>query len=220
MTRARLAVLAGLAGAFLATPSPASPQALPSAADLAARVQARYASVRDFTADFTVTQTGGIAMKGVGTDRGTVAIKKPGRMRWVFQTGSHQQMISDGATIYSYFPDDKYVQPTPMPRDDRASSGLLLLSGRGDITRDFVPTLPSRQPEGEWRLTLTPKTHQDEFDTLTLAVDRTTLQLRGFEVADGQGGVQTFRFSNLRENQGLKDALFEFKMPKGVVIRN
>ena len=50
-------------------------------------------------------------------------------------------------------------------------------------------------------------------------VDAKTLALRGLTSTDAQDGVSTFTFSNLRENVGLSDNQFDFKMPKGVEIK-
>ena len=70
-------------------------QSTSSAAALATRVQARYATVRDFTADFTLRQRSGLLPRE-SEDRGKVAIKKPDRMRWTFATGSQSQVVADG----------------------------------------------------------------------------------------------------------------------------
>lgn len=190
----------------------------PTAVDLAAKIQAHYATVRDFTADFTLEQTSALLPKP-SNDKGTVQVKKPGRMRWTFTTGDKNEMVADGTRMYSYFPRDKYVLVTPMPKDDEASTALLFLTGRGDITRDFTATLPSPQPADEWQLLLTPRTKQADFATLTLQVDRRSLALRGLIVVDDQGGTQKFRFLNLRENRGLADQAFTFAIPRGVEIR-
>jgi chaperone LolA len=198
----------------------AAAQATPSADSLAARIQERYDTVRDFTADFTQRLSGGLVLAGkTAIDRGKVAIRKPGFMRWVLETGDRNETVSNGAQIYTYFPEDKYYRLQPLPRDDSAPSALLLLSGRGKITRDFNATLPPDQPQGQWRLVLTPKAKQSDFKTIALIVDRTTLQLRGLEVTDSQDAVQTFTFSNLKENQGIKDDVFQIKIPKGVAQR-
>ena len=203
-----MTALAG-AGASAQTPAPA---------DIAAKIQAHYSTVRDFTADFTLEQTSGLLPKA-SSDRGTVQVKKPGRMRWVFSTSDKNEMVADGVRVYSYFPKDKYVLMSPMPREDQASTALLFLTGRGDITRDFTPALPTSQPAGEWHLQLTPKTKQADFTQLTLQVDRQSLALRGLIVNDGQGGTQKFRFLNLRENRGIPDQAFVFTIPRGVEIR-
>src|SRR5690606_2146446 len=98
-----------------------------------------------FTADFTQRQTSALLPKPV-IERGTVKIKKPGRMHWVYTTGDRNQTISDGTMIYFYFPRDRFVERRPLPREGEASTGLLLLTGRGDLTRDFLSSVPAEQP--------------------------------------------------------------------------
>jgi outer membrane lipoprotein carrier protein len=207
-------LLAGLA----VSPARLTAQAQPPAAELAARIQARYATVRDFTADFTLIQTSALVARHA-QDRGRVSIKKPGKMRWVFLSGNKSEVIADGSQIYSYFPDDKLVRVVPQPTGDGASSPLLLLTGRGDLTRDFTPVAKTEVVEGVWRVTVTPKTPQPEFAELTLIVEPVTLKLRGMVLLDDQGAVKTFTFTNLRENQSVPDSTFVFTIPKGVEVR-
>lgn len=209
-------VVALLAAFILASPAPRA-QA-PSASDLAARVQARYDTIRDFSADFVQMQTNPLLPKPV-VERGEVKIKKPGRMRWVYTTGDRNQLVSDGTTIHAYFPRDRYVSPSPMPTGDDAATGLLFLAGRGSLTRDFTAALAADQIAGEWRLDLTPRNRNAEFERLMLEVDRTSLAFRGLIIVDAQGGTSAFRFTNLRENRGLADSEFAFTVPRGVEVR-
>ena len=170
----------------------------PSAADLAARVQAHYAQVRDFTASFTLTQSSALLPRPT-TERGSVKVKKPGRMRWLY-TADKKEFVADGSMLYSFFPRDKYVNVNPLPKGEDASTALLFLTGRGDLARDFTSTLDGDQPAGEWRLNLKPKAKQTDFTSLALEVERTTLALRGITVVDDQGGTSRFRFEGLKEN--------------------
>jgi outer membrane lipoprotein-sorting protein len=140
-------------------------------------------------------------------------------MRWTFTTGNKSEVVSNGTEIYSYFPQDKLVHVRPYPKADEAALALLFLAGRGDLVRDFVPALPATQPPGEWQVALTPKAKQADFVSLTLAVDPISLQWRGFVIVDEQGGTRTFRLSNLRENQTIRDEEFTFKIPRGVEVR-
>jgi outer membrane lipoprotein carrier protein len=208
-----------LALSIIVAASPLAAQAPESAPQLASRIQAHYSTVRDFTADFTLNQTSGL-LPQAKTERGTVKIKKPLRMWWNYTTSDKQQFISDGSRLYLYQPRDKVVTVTPLPADEEASTALLFLAGRGNLTRDFKATLPADQPAGEWRLVLEPAgTRKADFRTLTLEVDRQSLQLRGLVVVDEQGGTSKFRFTNMRENRGLTDQEFAFTIPKGVAIR-
>jgi len=193
-------------------------QAAPTAAALASRIQAHYTTVKDFTAGFALTQSGGLLLKEK-EERGDVKIKKPSRMRWTYAGSDRQEFVSDGTRLYAYFPEDKYVTMSALPKGNDVSTAVLFLAGRGDLTHDFVASVPDVQPPGEWRLLLKPKTPQADFKTLTLDVDRATLALRGFTVVDQNGGVSKFRFTNLRENRGLTDEAFVFTIPKGVELR-
>ena len=188
----------------------------PSAETLSTRVQARYATIRDFTADFTLTTTSGLSLGG-GSDRGKVIVKKPLRMRWTLATGSRHEVVSDGTRLFNYFPKDKVVNEISL--GDQTSTALLLLTGRGDLTRDFTSRMAADQPPGEWHLMLTPRTPQPDYREITLAVDRTTLRLMGLDIRDDQGTVRAFRFANLRENQGIADSVFAFTIPPGVEVQ-
>lgn len=189
----------------------------PTAADLASRIQAHYSQVRDFTATFTLSQSSGLLPRAT-VERGTVRIKKPGRMRWLY-TSDKKEFVADGTMLYSYFPRDKHVNVHALPKGNEASTALLFLTGRGDLSRDFTSTVPAAQPAGEWHLDLKPKAKETDFMSLALEVDRTTLALRGITVVDDQGGTSKFRFEGLRENVGLADREFEFKIPPGVEIK-
>jgi outer membrane lipoprotein carrier protein len=138
-------------------------------------------------------------------------------MRWTYATDQRQEMVVDGARFYMYFPRDRYV--TDVAITTQSSTGLLFLGGRADLARDFVPSLPPSQPAAEWRLILSPKTQPADFKTIAIDVDRKTFAFRGFVVTDEEGGVNTFRLTNVRENQGLPDSDFAFTPPKGVEVR-
>jgi outer membrane lipoprotein-sorting protein len=49
-------------------------------------------------------------------------------------------------------------------------------------------------------------------------VDPVSLAIRGLVTVDAQGGKSTFSFVNLKENVGLADKDFAFKIPRGVDV--
>lgn len=210
----RLAAVMAVAVALLPAQAP------PAAQDLARQVQAHYGTVRDFTADFTQVYRAGVGRQTV-QENGKVRIKKPGRMWWDYKSNDKAQVVADGSQLYSYLPGDRKVYVTPLPKPDEASSAMLFLTGRGDLLRDFTASIGSDQPDGVWRLDLAPKTPQADFTTLTLVVNRTTFALQGLVTTDQSKGVQTYTFTNLKENVGLADRDFEFsfnKLPKDVEV--
>jgi outer membrane lipoprotein-sorting protein len=67
-------------------------------------------------------------------------------------------------------------------------------------------------------LRLDPKLPERDYDWLQIVVDRRTLQIRTLSAADSQGGRSTFQFSNFKENVGLPDKTFAFKIPRGADV--
>lgn len=205
-----------LAACLLALlPRPAGAQA---PGDVLARaVQAHYAQVKDFTASFEQAYVGG-ALKRRTVEKGTVAIRKPGRMRWDYESPEKKLFVADGTRMYFYVPADRQVRVSPMPEAGRVPTPILFLAGRGDLLRDFTVEEASAPAAGTRALTLRPVRKEPEYETLTLVVDATTFVMRQLVIVDGQGGTSTFSFTNLRENVGVADSRFSFSMPKGVDV--
>jgi outer membrane lipoprotein carrier protein len=211
-------VLSALALIPIASPRALLGQAATDATALAARIQARQATIHDFTANFSETVSSPL-LPSTSKDEGEIKIKKPGRLRMTYRTGDRNVYVADGKMLYSHFVPDGYVTQSPLPNPDQAPTWLSFLSGRGDLARDFTARLAEPQPQGEWRLILTPRQPQADFASLTLDVDRQSLQLRGLAVLNTQRTTNTYRFSNMRENVGVPDQEFIFQVPRGVVIK-
>jgi outer membrane lipoprotein carrier protein len=191
-----------------------------TAADMAQALQRKYDAVRDFSADFVHTYEGGVLKRKL-TERGRVQVKKPGRMRWDYEAPEKKLFVSDGVRMYFYVPADKQVIVSPVPADAEAATPALFLAGKGRLATEFTPSfvdLPAGLPAGSRTLKLVPKSKQTDYDWLVLAVDPTTLAIRGLMTVDAQGGTSTFAFTNLKENVGLEDSEFTFKPPRGVEV--
>jgi outer membrane lipoprotein carrier protein len=198
---------------------PAARSPVPPAAELARALQKKYDAIHDFSADFVHTYEGGVLRKRA-TERGTVLIKKPGKMRWTYTAPEQKLFVSDGRKVYSYIPEDKQVIVSSVPAGDQATTPALFLAGKGDLSRDFTPRLTDvpGAPVRTYALKLTPKKSDLEYDSLTLVVDRDSLQIRMLVTSDAQGGRSSFAFTNLKENAGLPDKEFVFKIPRWVDV--
>src|SRR5687767_7811572 len=191
----------------------------PTADTVARDVQRKYNGVKDFSADFVHSYRGGV-LKQQATERGTLLVKKPGKMRWEYTAPEKKLFVSDGHKIYSYIPQDRQVIVGTMPRDEQAPRPALFLTGKGDITRDFNASfdkVAEAQP-GSVALKLTPKRREPEYESLTLVLEPKTLALQMLITVDAQGGRSAFTFSNLKENVGVADSQFVFKMPRNVDV--
>ena len=194
-----------------------SAQAKPTPEAIASALQDRYQKVRDFSGEFSQTYRGGV-LRTQTTEQGTVAVKKPGRMKWIFTKPDRKEFISDGAKIYFYMPEEKQVMVTQVPPDDQATTSALFLAGKGDIVRDFTPSFASTPVPGTIALKLTPRRNEPDYEYLVVIIDPATLQIRGLTTKDRQGGESTTTFVKLKENQGISDKEFLFRIPRGVDV--
>src|ERR1700681_3109770 len=212
--------IAALAVSLALQPAARGRAADMTAPELARALQDKYDAIRDFSADFVHVYQGGVLRKQI-TERGRVLIKKPGKMRWEYTAPEEKLFVSDGVKIYSYIPQDKQVIVSDVPSGDRLTTPVLFLAGKGNLTRDFNPSftdIPPGAAPGSRAIKLVPKTAQPDYDWLVVVVDAVTLGLRGLVYSDPQGGTSTFSFTNLKENAGLTDKDFDFKVPRGVDV--
>lgn len=220
LSPARTILLAAVAAATAATSS-AAPQTgqAPAPADLARMIQQKYSAVRDLSASFEHRYRGGVLRKEA-VERGTLQIKKPSRMRWVYESPERKIFVADGSRIYSYIPEDRQVIVAPVPPADEATTPALFLSGHGNLERDFAASFPevADPAPGTWSLKLVPHRREAEYDWLVVVVDRATYRLRRLITADAQGGESAFTFSDVRENVGIPDSVFRFTIPRGVDV--
>jgi outer membrane lipoprotein-sorting protein len=120
--------------------------------------------------------------------------------------------------MFMYFPGDRQVMKNAVPQQDEATSAVLFLMGKGDVTRDFSVKYADTSDDTAYVLRLDPRTRQTEYDWLQIAVDRSTLQIKSLTAGDAQGGRSTFAFSNFKENTGLADKMFQFSIPRGTEV--
>jgi outer membrane lipoprotein carrier protein len=187
---------------------------------LAHALQKRYQGIADFSADFVQVYRGGV-LKTQSREEGKVSVKKPGRMRWTYVKPERKEFVSDGTKVYSYIPLDQRVIVSPVPPANEATTPALFLAGNGDIVRDFTSAAAEPAVPGTVAVKLTPRKNDPEFEYLVVSMDPKTLQIRALTTLDRQGGQSTLTFTNLKENTGISDKEFAFRVPRGVdVITN
>ena len=197
------------------------PRAGLAAADLDAivrKVQERYDSTRDFTADVTQEMT--IASLGKTTAaHGTMAFKRPGKMRWDLRQGEEQVIIADGETLWLYQPSEKQVLKAPFDAAFRATTPISFLTGVGRIAQDFDVSLDGDEAkDGVLHLLLVPRRDSASIGKLRLTVARDSGEIRGAEIHDPLGNVSRLRFEHIKRNVGLSDDQFAFQVPPGVDV--
>jgi outer membrane lipoprotein carrier protein len=198
----------GLTGVLLAAATPTGP-----AIEAARRIEERHRAVADLTARFVQTYRSGVLGREV-VESGSVSLKRPGRMLWEYRDPERKTFVCDGTSCYFYIPADKQV----IVRDQAGQRGVAveLLSGQLDIVGRFEVALESG-PGGSPRLLLVPRQPDPDVERVYLDADEAG-RIRAIEIVDAQGNRSAFRFDTIRENVGLSDGLFRFRVPEGVEV--
>lgn len=177
-------------------------------------IQRHYQSTDSFAAKFVeqITPVGAPAR----TREGMVYFRKPGRMRWEFNTPNKELVVSDGSTLYSYDPGLNQVVEAPLKSALRAPGATEFLLGVGNIQRDFTVSEPAAPPrDGLEHVRLVPRKGGD---TIEVAVDPKSGDVRSIRVIDQLGDITEVRFSEIRNNVTLQDSLFSFQTPAGADV--
>jgi outer membrane lipoprotein carrier protein len=153
--------------------------------------------------------------------RGTLYLKKPGRLRWEYQTPTPQEIVSDGTRLWIYTPELKQVNVSAAPAALAGPAGSFL-QGLGQVREHFdARFLNPAQPtdaDGLVVLDLAPKRPQPLLARLIVSVDPRSWLVRQAIVHDELGNTVTVRFGDTAVNSGLSDALFVFVPPPGVAV--
>ena len=211
---------AGLARAQGAAPAPnAAAAAKPDAACIARaveKIQSRYESVRDISADFVQTSRS-VALGGPGaatSARGSVVFAKPGKMRWAYDEPEPSLVVSDGRTLWIYDPAHQEVQKLAVGDGFLSGAAIQFLLGEGKILRDFEVSADACS-DAKVELVLVPK-RDATYERLRVRSDPATGELLETSVVDLLGNVTTVAFSRTRTNVDPDAALFRFEPKPGV----
>jgi outer membrane lipoprotein carrier protein len=196
--------------------APATPPAAPpdaardaDARALAGRVQSFYESTKDLEARFRQTYT----YSGFGRRQesaGTLRVKKPGMMRWDYETPAPKTVAVKGSRLVQFEPEENQAYVDEKFDASAMSAAVTFLLGKGDLAREFDLSL-----DGAGALLLRPKIQDPRVESIALTVGAQG-EVTGTRVVDGAGNVNDIRFEKVKRNAGLKDSAFEVKLPKGV----
>jgi outer membrane lipoprotein-sorting protein len=187
--------------ALVAAPMPA---AAAESADFA-QVQAHLRAVQSMTANFVQTDGKG------RTARGTLQLKRPGRIRFEY-SGGDVLLVANGSRLT--FIDYQVGQKSSWALN-KTPLGMLL--SVNPILKGNARLQPSGNPRTVV-LRAKDRSHP-EFGTLILAFLRSPsapggLQLYGWTAIDAQNKRTTVKLSNVRYNVAVADAAFTYAEPK------
>jgi outer membrane lipoprotein carrier protein len=210
-------IVAALTLCVLAAVGSAAAQTLD---DVVREIEAAYSRMTDLRADVTQTAFNKSLNQTIPA-RGTVFLKKGGKLRWEYTEPTPQEIVSDGKKLWVYTPTLNQANVTEAPQALAGPAGSFL-AGLGRLRSEFnVRFLNPAQPrdgDGNWVLDLVPKQPLPTMARLILSVDPKNWEIRKAILHDQFENTVTMQFTKVAVNSGLPDRTFTFVAPKGVVI--
>ncbi len=164
-------------------------------------------------ADFTQTVVAKNGRKPQQSS-GTLAISRPGKLRWEIKKPYPQLMVGDGQKFWIY---DQELAQVTVKKVTQAIGGTpaALLAGGNVLERDFTLKDVGESDNLNW-VEATPKSTESGFEKVRLGFAGS--ELRGMELHDNFGQMTYLRFSRIERNPSLPPGLFHFKPPAGADV--
>lgn len=213
-------VLILVMGLFVASWTDLQARAEEDLTGIVTQLQSRYEGLGDLEADFAQNTQ----FKGFSTtlrSKGKFYLKQ-GKLRWDYLEPSKQQIFVNGDQVLFYVPEHQQVIKTRLSVELDSQVPVRLLAGTGQLDKDFNirwqdETKP-RTAGGAYLLSLTPKTPATDFTEIIIEVDPKDFMILKITLQEPGGNTSTFQFAGIKTNRGVKDRLFNFDIPKGVVV--
>lgn len=225
-TKAGFAALA-LASAVLtlasASQSP-SKQNSDTAKSLAHLLEEHYRQPRTLQAVFLERYSEG--QKQSRVESGIVYFRRPGQMRWDYDSPEKKLFLVDGKTTWFYVPYDHTVTKAPVKESSDLRTPLALLTGKADLSRlcSQIDLLDQRgTSSGHAVLRCLPKqaknlSGENNYTEVLLEVDTSSGELARIEIRQPGAIELEYRFGNWQSDIPLAADLFRFQVPVGVAI--
>ncbi|MFA9498272.1 MAG: outer membrane lipoprotein carrier protein LolA, partial [Deltaproteobacteria bacterium] len=198
-------------------PSPVEDSRL-SLADIIKKIEERYA-VPGFLAHFSQTSTLK-AMEITDTASGKAFFKRPGKMRWEYETPDRQTIITDNKTLWIFRPEDNQVMIGKAPSFFEGGKGFSFLSDMKLIQQKFSIDLEKKAQDDYYELKLLPREKAFDVSVIYLSVSTKTFDVVRIVTANSYGDETRIVFSDIQFIQKIDDSMFNFKLPQGIEVLN
>jgi outer membrane lipoprotein carrier protein len=192
----------------------AGQQVAPSANDLAKRVDGHYNHLQSLKASFK-EQYDGLGMHR--SESGVMMLRKPGRMRWEYQSTAGKVFVLDGKYAWFYSPGDTQVQRIAASQLDDLRSPLRFLLGHTKIESELQGLTLAAGPGATYTLSGQPRGEQKKIAKLSLTVTSSGA-IAGILIVETDGAETRFDFTDEVANAAIPEAAFHFAPPAGVPV--
>jgi len=202
--------LAGILGAASARPMPVQ--------ELVRLVEGRYRSAETLETQFLerYSENGRL----VRVESGKAYFRRPGKMRWEYESPESKMFLSDGKKVWFYVPSDHTVMRSAVKDSSDWRTPFLLLVRKprfSDLCKGIALGQPGEALSGDAVIHCSPRS-AGAGDEILFEVKSSTGDLTRVLIREAGGVEIDFRFGEWVRNPALAAMTFEFRPPMGTAI--
>jgi outer membrane lipoprotein carrier protein len=168
-------------------------------------IEERYNKAKTVQVDFSQTYTDRARKT---TEKGTLFLKRPGRMRWQYSSPAGKLWVCDGQIVSAYDPDRKRVEKSKLKNEEDLRAPFAFLLGKLKFHEQFGKF--DMTPEGA-DIKIVAKAKSDKMIYTEVAfVASPDFRIKQVTVKGQDGSVMDYAFENEKIDPLLADALFKF----------
>lgn len=198
-----------------------APHGDPAAWNVARQVEAHYRDVKTLQAQFLETYRAG--QDDIRVESGAVYFRRPGLMRWNYESPHPKLFLVDGHHVWFYIPADHSASRSSVRQSSDWRTPFALLTGKARFqdlcaSMTIVPSQggPGAPPADHVVLDCRPKNRNDFLDARIEAdASHRVVRVRLRQPGDVETEVS---FGDWHENIPLAKSLFLFTPPPGVTV--
>ena len=183
--------------------------------EVVAQVERRYNRVQTLRAAFIQRFTSGPTTM---VESGTVHFRKPGRMRWEYDSPEEKLFLTDGEYAYFYVPAERQVRRAKVKESAHWQTTFALILGRVRLRKVFsridLVTLNRAGDPVRWQLRGHPRSGRQGFKQVVFDLDG-DYRIRRVEIQQRDGALMEFHFRRWQDNPAVDAELFRPAFPSG-----
>lgn len=158
------------------------------------------------------------AMDIIDTAIGKLYVKRPGKMRWEYESPEKQIIITDGADLWIYKPEDCQVMKGRAPAFFGDGKGAGFLSDIQQIRKNFIVLHGGVETPEVVMLKLLTKEENMDLARIDLWISKSDFSVMQVTTQNAYGDETRIEFTDYRLEENLDDALFRLEIPEGTDV--
>lgn len=192
-------------------------QSAPSIDKVLAGIELRYNRLATLQVDFEHTTR--YLNRQPLVERGTLYLRRPGKMRWEYSKPAGKLLVGDGDLLHYYNPKSNQVRLLRPSQTGDLRVPLSFLLGRLHFRRQFR-NLRLEERDGMPAVIAEGRTGKEAYSRVEFTYDPADYELVHLKVYGQDESMTTFAFSGETLNPLLENPLFDFRAPAGAEIVN